>query len=96
MLMRNPDYPLDDLDVDQDVDFDFAASRRTATIESVPAAPAPDMSAPDVSARVVSARDLAARDVSDENASELHLLRGQLILCLLIAAAIALRSWFVS
>tara|TARA_R110002073_G_scaffold133122_14_gene280248 strand:- start:5479 stop:5754 length:276 start_codon:yes stop_codon:yes gene_type:complete len=91
MLMRNPDYPLDDLDVDQDVDFDFAASRRTATIESVPAAPAPDVSAPDVSARVVS-----ARDVSDENASELHLLRGQLILCLLIAAAIALRSWFVS
>ncbi|WP_345321154.1 hypothetical protein [Novipirellula rosea] len=86
MLMRNPDYPLDDLDVDQDVDFDFAASRRTATIESVPATPAPD-----VSARVVS-----ARDVSDENASELHLLRGQIILCLLIAAAIALRSWFVS
>ncbi|WP_372725253.1 hypothetical protein [Novipirellula sp.] len=81
MLMRNPEYPLDDLDVDQDVDFDIAASRRTATIESMPAAPAPDAS---------------VRDVSDENLSDLHPLREQIILCLLFAAAIALRSWFVS
>ncbi|WP_442511177.1 hypothetical protein SH528x_002844 [Novipirellula sp. SH528] len=75
MLMRNPNYPLDDFEVDSD----FAAPRRDLTVKLV-------------------VTDSAESSVerSNEDASDRNQLGGQLILCLLLAAAIALRSWFTS
>ncbi len=75
MLMRNPNYPLDDFEVESDL----VVPRRELSVKLV------------ATDSVESSAEGSIEDASDRNQ-----LGGQLILCLLLAAAIALRSWFTS
>ncbi|GAA5504945.1 hypothetical protein [Novipirellula caenicola] len=102
MLMRNPNYPLEESKVQCELDVDLsrhAAAIRMLSAEPVFAKPSLGESGPEaLGSNEYGVGKLGADESgageSGAGESKLSLLYGQVLLMVLFAAAIALRWWF--